>query len=181
MLIQRKNSLLLLIDLQQKLAPAIADIEQVTASALWLVQIAQQLDVPVLATEQYPQGLGGTLAPLSALLSPEQIIEKIHFSAWREVAFQQHLVRAGRQQIVIAGTEAHVCVLQTALDLCSAGYQVFLVVEATGARTASNKTLALGRLQQAGVVIVSQEMLAFEWLERAGTDLFRHINQGWIR
>ena len=87
----------------------------------------------------------------------------------------------GRRQIILCGTETHVCVLQTVMDLLTAGYQVFVVTDAVGSRTAENKHLGLNRMQQAGAVLVSREMVAFEWLERAGTELFRQISKGWIR
>ncbi len=181
MLVHKDRSVLLVIDLQQKLAPAIHQIEVVLNSACWVLQIANQLHIPVLATEQYPQGLGITVPEVAALIPKEAILEKIHFSAWREPTIQQKLHQFKKQQMVLLGTEAHVCVLQTAIDLIEAGFSVFVVEEAVGSRTAANKALALQRLQQAGVQIISQEMLAFEWLERAGTVQFRHISRGWLR
>jgi isochorismate hydrolase len=181
MLLQKDRSVLLVIDLQQKLAPAISQNDIVINAACWTLQIAAQLQVPVLATEQYPQGLGTTLPAIAALIPTDAVLTKIHFSAWREPLIQQRLRQLKKQQIVIIGTEAHVCVLQTAMDLLAAGYAVFIVEEAVGSRTAANKALALSRLQQAGAQIISQEMLAFEWLEQAGTDLFRQISRGWLR
>jgi nicotinamidase-related amidase len=181
MLVHKDRSVLLVIDLQQKLAPAIHQVNAVLSSACWVLQIADQLRIPVLATEQYPQGLGSTVPEVAALIPKDSMLEKIHFSAWREPAIQQQLQKFKKQQMVIVGTEAHVCVLQTALDLIAAGFSVFVVEEAVGSRTQANKTLALSRLQQAGAQIISQEMLAFEWLERAGTDQFRQISRGWLR
>ena len=180
-LLTADRSLLLLIDLQSKLAPAIHNNAEVEQHCRWLVEVARELAVPVLATEQYPQGLGVTVPTVLALLKSEEILEKIHFSAYKEPHIQAALADAGRRQIVLCGTETHVCVLQTALDLVAAGYQVYLVAEACGSRRDSDKQLALGRLQQAGVVIVSREMVAFEWLQRAGTAQFRQISKGWLR
>lgn len=181
MLLQANDSVVLLIDIQQRLAPAIANSQAVTDAAAWVLELAPQFNIPVLVTEQYPKGLGHTVPDLAALVSPEHIIEKIHFSAFQEVAVSQRLNRLQRHQVVVMGTETHVCVLQTVLDLISANYQVFVVEEAVGSRHFNNKTLALSRMQQAGAQIISKEMLAFEWLHKAGTDLFRHISQGWIR
>ena len=180
-LLTADRSLLLLIDLQSKLAPAIHNNAEVEQHCRWLVEVARELAVPVLATEQYPQGLGVTVPSVLALLKSEEILEKIHFSAYKEPHIQAALADAGRRQIILCGTETHVCVLQTALDLVAAGYQVYLVAEACGSRRDSDKQLALGRLQQAGVVIVSREMVAFEWLQRAGTAQFRQISKGWLR
>ncbi len=180
-LLTADHSLLLLIDLQSKLAPAIHNNAEVEQHCRWLVEVARELAVPVLATEQYPQGLGVTVPSVLALLKSEEILEKIHFSAYKEPHIQAAFADVGRRQIILCGTETHVCVLQTALDLVAAGYQVYLVAEACGSRRDSDKQLALGRLQQAGVVIVSREMVAFEWLQRAGTAQFRQISKGWLR
>lgn len=181
MLVHKDRSVLLVIDLQQKLAPAIHQVDAVMQSACWVLQIANQLQIPVLCTEQYPKGLGPTVPAVAALIPEAAVLEKIHFSAWREPAIQQRLHQLKKQQLVLIGTEAHVCVLQTAMDLIEAGFSVFVVEEAVGSRTPANKALALSRLQQAGAQIISQEMLAFEWLEQAGTDQFRHISRGWLR
>tara|TARA_R110002126_G_scaffold10245_32_gene46563 strand:- start:531 stop:1079 length:549 start_codon:yes stop_codon:yes gene_type:complete len=181
MLLQANNSVVLLIDIQQKLAPAIFDTKAVEQAAAWVLQVALQLDIPLLATEHYPTGLGHTVESLGELLPDDAVLEKIHFSAWRETSVQQRLVSLGRQQIVVLGTESHVCVLQSVLDLLAAGYQVFVVCEAVGSRTLENKQLALSRMQQAGCQIISKEMLAFEWLERGDHESFRQINKGWIR
>lgn len=181
MLLQAEQSQLLLIDMQQKLAPAIDDIKAVEQACAWLLQVAMQFDIPLWATEQYPQGLGPTLPALAELIPAQQVLEKIHFSALKEPHIASSLASTERKQVVVMGTEAHVCVLQTVLDLLALGYQVFVVHEAVGSRTAENKQLALARMQQAGAQIISREMAAFEWLDRAGTDNFRQISKGWIR
>lgn len=181
MKLDASQSLVLLIDIQSRLAPAIAAAETIVNAAEWVLQVAQELNIPCLATEQYPQGLGQTLPQLRRYFLPHQILEKIHFSAWQEQHIRQQIEQHGRTQLILLGTESHVCVLQTALDAQLAGYQVFLVEDAVGSRTLLNKQLALTRLQQAGCVVISREMLAFEWLGRAGTDQFRRLQQGWIR
>jgi nicotinamidase-related amidase len=181
MLVHKDRSVLLVIDLQQKLTPAIHQVERVLNAACWVLQVANTLQIPILMTEQYPKGLGHTVSEIATLVPAHSIQEKIHFSAWREAGIQQQLRQFKKQQIVLIGTEAHVCVLQTAMDLIGAGFSVFVVEEAVGSRTQTNKALALQRLHQAGAQIISQEMLAFEWLERAGTDQFREISRGWLR
>ncbi len=181
MRLEAKQSLVLVVDIQQKLAPAIVKNEQLQQAALWVLQVAAQLKIPVLATEQYPQGLGETLPALRSLVPEQAIFSKIHFSALREAHIQQAIAAQQRRQIVVMGTESHVCVLQTVLDLLAAGYQVFLVEAAVGSRTLKDKRLALCRLQQAGAIIVSLEMLAFEWLDKAGTAEFKTLLNGWIR
>lgn len=180
MLLHAEQALVLVIDIQQKLAPAIFETKEVEQAAAWVLQIAVQLDVPIWATEQYPQGLGSTLPSIAELVPETQVLEKMHFSALKEPHIVSALASTGRKQIVILGTEAHVCVLQSVLDLLALGYQVFVVVEAVGSRTIENKLLALNRMAQCGAQIISKEMLAFEWLQRCGTDTFRQISKGWI-
>ena len=180
MLIKSEQSLLLLIDLQERLAPAIDDIDAVLRHNRWLVEIAQHLRVPVAATVQYPIGLGPMDADLMALVPPAQVVEKIHFSAVADGCLAG-IREFARPQIVLTGTETHVCVLQTALDLLALGKEVFIVAEAVGSRRASDKELALGRLRQAGCRIVSREMVAFEWLHKAGSDIFRKISRDYLR
>ncbi|HBN89617.1 hydrolase [Rheinheimera aquimaris] len=181
MLLKAEHSLVLLIDMQQKLSPAIFEHKEVEQAAAWVLQVAIQLDVPVWATEQYPQGLGPTVPALAELVQPAQMLQKMHFSALKEPHIASSLACAERKQVVVLGTETHVCVLQSVFDLLDLGYQVFVVTEAVGSRTEQNKQLALSRMQQAGAQIISKEMLAFEWLQCCGTDTFRQISKGWIR
>ena len=180
MLIKADHSMLLLIDLQERLAPAIQDIDIVLRHNLWLLGIAQRLEIPVGATVQYPAGLGPTVSELGARLAPESIVEKIHFSAVADGCLEQ-LPGFARRQVVLTGTEAHVCVLQTALGLRALGKEVFVVAEAVGSRRAEDKELALARLRQEGCRIVSREMVAFEWLHKAGTELFRQVSREFLR
>lgn len=180
MLLQLENSLVLVIDIQQKLAPVIDQTKEVEQAAAWVLQVALQLGVPVWGTEQYPIGLGPTLTSIAELIPEQQMLHKMHFSALKEAHIAAAIANTNRKQIVVIGTEAHVCVLQTVFDLLAADYQVFVVVEAVGSRTADNKQLALNRMQQHGAQIISKEMLAFEWLHCSGTDSFRHISKGWI-
>ena len=180
MLINADHSLLLLIDLQERLAPAIQDIDTVLRHNLWLVAVAQRLSVPVGATVQYPSGLGPMVPELEACIAPDRIVEKIHFSAVADGCLER-LPDFSRRQIVLTGTEAHVCVLQTALGLRALGTEVFVGAEAVGSRRATDKDLALARLRQEGCRIVSREMVAFEWLHKAGTDVFKQISREFLR
>jgi nicotinamidase-related amidase len=180
MLISADHSLLLLIDLQERLAPAIQDIDTVLLHNLWLAAVAHRLSVPVGATVQYPSGLGQLVPELGAAIPPDRVVEKIHFSAVADGCLER-LPDFSRRQIVLTGTEAHVCVLQTALGLRALGKEVFVVAEAVGSRRATDKDLALARLRQEGCRIVSREMVAFEWLHKAGTDVFRQISREFLR
>lgn len=180
MLMKAETSTLLIIDIQQKLFPALHDAAALVEHSAWLIQVARRLGVPLLVSEQYPRGLGSTIDELQPLLEGAPVIEKIHFSAAREPALFA-AVGGERAQFVVIGCEAHVCVQQTVLDLLEQGRQVFVVEEAVTSRTPANKALALERMRQKGASIVSREMVAFEWLERAGSELFRSISREYLR
>lgn len=180
MLIHAQDSTLLVIDIQERLFPIIEDNTALAEYSAWLIQVAQRVGVPVLLTEQYSKGLGPTIAALRDGIDEGSIIEKLHFSAARD---GELFKRPGgeRRQFVVCGAETHICVLQTVLDLLARGHQVFVVEEAVGSRRARDKALGLARMQQAGASIISREMVAFEWMEQAGTDLFRSISREFIR
>jgi nicotinamidase-related amidase len=180
MLLRASESALLIVDLQVRLLPAVHNGQRILENCMWLLRLAQVLQVPVGVSEQYPRGLGPTVAALRDLVTPEAIVEKVHFSCVAEGRLAR-LPGFTRDQIVVAGTEAHVCVLQTCLDLLAGGKQVFVVADAVGSRNPLDCELALARLRQCGAQILSREMVAFEWLQRADTDLFRHVNKEFIR
>lgn len=180
MRIKTSDSLLLIVDLQSRLLPAINEGEAVLSQATWLVDVAQTLGVPVLATEHCPQRIGLTDPGLRARLRADCIMEKTHFSAIPEGALLR-AAAANRAQWIVVGTEAHVCVQQTVLDLLAIGRQVFVVDEAVGSRRARDKELALMRMQQNGAEIVSREMVAFEWLDSAENPMFREVHRRFIR
>lgn len=177
MLVSRADSLLLVVDIQQKLAPAIHEGEAAIANNARLIDAAGQLGVPVVVTEQYVRGLGPTLPELETQLAAVDAkkVEKIHFGACREPGFIDLLKQTGRRQIVLTGMETHVCVLQTACGLLAEGFAVYLVIDAASSRTPASKAAAIDRLRAAGAHIVTTEMVLFEWLERAGTDEFRAL------
>lgn len=181
MLIRAETSCLLVVDFQERLMPAIHDAEQVVANGAWLIQIAQRLHVPILASEQYPQGLGHSVATVRNLLPATAFMEKLHFSCAADRDCMRRIESLGREQIVLIGAEAHVCVLQSALGLHQLGKQVYLVADAVGSRSPDNVQLAVERMRAAGVRIVSREMVAFEWLHQAGTETFRAISREFLR
>lgn len=181
MLMRVETSCLLVVDFQERLMPAIHQADAVVANGVWLVQIAQRLGVPVLASEQYPQGLGHTVAALRERLPADAFMAKTHFSCAAERDCMRRLDALGREQIVVIGAEAHVCVLQTALDLRTAGKEVYLVADTVSSRSPRDAKLALERMRADGVHIVSREMVVFEWLHQAGTDRFRAISREFLR
>jgi nicotinamidase-related amidase len=149
MLIDAKQSALLVVDVQGRLVPAISGWQALLDQVVWLIRVARRMGIPVLACEQYPQGLGPTHPVVAAELPPECIAGKLHFSA---VAGGCHgFASAGSHpQLVVCGMESHVCVMQTVLELLQSGRQVFVVEEAVGSRRDSDKALALARMRQAG-------------------------------
>jgi len=181
MLIEAERSILLIVDFQERLMPAIHEGAAAAERAGILIRAASALEIPVEVTEQYPRGLGPTIAPVRELLPATAFIhEKITFSAQRDAVFAEHFVNlreVGRDQIIVMGAEAHVCVLQTALDLHKAGFSVFYVADAVGSRVPESRELAIARARQAGCVVVNSEMVVFEWMERADTDTFRALSK----
>jgi nicotinamidase-related amidase len=131
--------------------------------------------VPIFASEQYPKGLGGTLPQFVDLASRR--MEKLEFSAYANPAIQDALKRAGQSQLVLCGVEAHVCVLQTGLDLIEAGYQVFVVADAVASRRPDSREVALHRVARAGATLITVEMALFEWLRSASAPEFRSISK----
>ena len=169
------SSILLVIDIQQRLAPAIRGIDGIVTRNAALIAASERLDVPVVFTEQYPAGLGHTDPRLLELAPNAAVHEKIHFGAAAEAGFTDLIGGLGRHDIVVTGTEAHICVLQTAMGLAALGYNIRFCVDAVGSRTDTDKAIAVERAREAGLSLVTAEMVLFEWLERADTEAFRAL------
>ncbi len=165
-----EQSVLLIIDMQQRLIPAIAESEAVTANAKRLAGIARLLGVPVLATEQNPKGLGPNLAELRVLI--DDTLEKQFFDATRETRWAKFLPK-NRPEVFVTGCEAHVCVMQTVLGMRCTDTTVHLVSDAIGSRSLTNRAAAIARAAHAGANIVTTEMVIFEWLATAEHPRFR--------
>jgi nicotinamidase-related amidase len=179
MLLNANRSHLLVVDLQARLMPAIHEGDSVIRHVNVLLAAAKQLGVPVTVTEQYPKGLGPTVPPVQEALPGDAVIlPKTSFSALREPAVVERLASlrgSGRDQVVVCGTEAHICVLQTALELRSDGLNVFVVADAVSSRSPHSVSAACARLLHAGCHWVTTEMAVFEWMEKAATDDFRAL------
>ena len=163
------RSALLVIDFQARLMPAIEDGAAVVANARRLIDAAEILDIPVLVTEQNAKGLGPTVPELAP--AKEGVFHKTSFDACRMPGFLDRL--PDRSDLVVAGCEMHVCVLQTALGLIEAGKRIWLVRDAVGSRRAESKETAIRRLERQGAEIVTAEMVVFEWLQTAEHPRFR--------
>ncbi|TDL81160.1 hydrolase [Palleronia sediminis] len=175
MLIRARDSALVVIDMQERLVPAMLAPARTLRNAALLVEAAREMDVPVLLTEQYPAGLGRTVKELAAAAEGYPVFEKVHFSCMEDGDFAAAIKALDRRQIVLAGMEAHICVVQTAASLLEQGYEVFVASDATASRTAESEAACLHRLSAAGAGIVTSEMVVFEWLGRAGTPAFKKI------
>ncbi len=169
------RAVLLVVDIQEKLMPAIHEGQQVIEETVRLIRGSRVLGVPVVGTEQYPKGLGPLVPAVRNLIDPEWIVTKTQFSACLADRVLELLNGLGRKQVVLAGTETHVCMLQTALDLLGHGYQVHVPVETTSSRRPESRKAALDRMRQAGAVVTTVESALFEMLERAGTPTFKEI------
>lgn len=159
--------------------PAVDGADRVAANAGILIRSAERLGIPITVTEQYPKGLGRTVPDVADRLPDSAaILPKTAFSGAGEPAIAAHLARLraeDRDQAILCGAEAHVCVLQTALGLRAEGMTVFVVADAVSSRSPHSVAAAQARLVQAGCVWVTTEMVVFEWLERAGTEEFRAL------
>jgi nicotinamidase-related amidase len=171
-------SQLVIIDMQSRLATVMpADAMQaVLKNCGILAQAARLLGVAMIVTEQYPKGLGHTVPELAALISNIHPVEKTAFSCMAESRFTRQLTR-DHSQIILSGMEAHICIVQTALDLIQAGKQVFVVEDAVISRNPANKANALARLRDAGCVITNTESVVFEWLGAAEGELFKAVSK----
>ena len=169
MLLSADASALLLVDLQERLVPALHDGDAVVANAGRLGRGAALLDVPVHATEQAPDKLGPTVAAIAPY--PQLVVPKTLFGA----AGFPTLLPPGAQEVVIAGAEAHVCVLQTVLGLLAARHRVVVVTDAVSSRTVANRVAALDRMVRHGAELVTTEMVLFEWLRDAAHPRFREV------
>lgn len=177
-LVRRQTSALAVIDVQEKMLPALEPQQRflMMKNLRLLLRSAPVLTLPVLATEQYPKGLGRTAAELQGLLAGYPCVEKVSFSACGVEAFQTHLAATRATQIVLTGVETHVCVLQTGLGLLHAGFEVHVAADAVCSRTSRNHEAGLALLARQGAVITTSEAVLFALLEQAGTDEFKAIS-----
>lgn len=175
-LLSHQECQLVVIDVQEKLVPAIPVAKKLIHRIQQLVQAACLFQIPISCTEQYPKGLGNTLPELAELLPPPR--EKLRFSAaeclgWGGAANTID----SRTKIVLTGIEAHICVQQTALDLLAAGYRVIIPIDSVASRNQLDWQIAIRRMENSGASITSTESILFEWCEVAGTEEFKQISR----
>jgi len=178
MTLAREGTTLVIVDVQERLFPAMdADHrEEVMRNIKILATTARRLHLPIVATEQYPKGLGHTLPELVQTLGPEvQPVPKVNFSCWGVEEVRGRLQATDTRRVILTGIEAHVCVLMSALDLLGAGMAVHVAADAVTSRTQANWRLGTEQLRQAGAVVSATETLVFQLLGQADTDDFREI------
>ena len=172
-LLKRGNAALLVIDVQDRINAVMADQSHLPRIEV-LVEACRALEVPVLASEQYPQGLGPTVERLATILG-DTPPGKLTFSCARDEGLRRAIEDSGRNQIIVTGIETHVCVLQTAIDLINNGFEVHVPHDAVNSRRPADKDWALHRMAAAGAVITATESALFELLERCDTTDFKDV------
>jgi nicotinamidase-related amidase len=173
--LQRGRAALVVIDVQGKLAQLMHDRSELFDNLRRMVRGAQVLDVPIVITEQYPEGLGPTIPEIASMLPQQAVISKTSFSCCGDERFNDAVASLDRQQLLLAGIETHICVQQTAIDLICTGYEVHVVADAVSSRTAQNRQVGIDKMRDAGATITCTEAVLYELLGAAGGAQFKEI------
>jgi nicotinamidase-related amidase len=175
--LDRANAVLVVVDIQSRLTPAMPPdtLARVLKYTRALLGAAKELGLPVLATEQYPKGLGPLVPEIRELL-PSPPLEKVHFSCGADPAFAAALEATRRRQVIVCGMETHVCVFQTVRDLVAKGYEVHVCADAVSSRTEEHRRVGLELCREAGAVVSLAETAIFDLLHRAATDEFKKVS-----
>jgi nicotinamidase-related amidase len=175
--LERTKAAVVVVDIQSKLTPAMPPdtLARVVKYTRALVGAAKELGLPVLATEQYPKGLGPLIPEVKDIL-PSPPLEKVHFSCGADPAFAAALEKTGRRQVIVCGMETHVCVFQTVRDLLSHGYEVHVCSDAVSSRTEEHRRTGLELCRQAGAIVTTAETAIFDLLHQAGTAEFKKVS-----
>jgi len=177
MRILRENSVGLVIDIQERLVPAMEENEVLVENCSKLIEGLQILGLPLLVTQQYTKGLGETIDEIKSLIPDFQYIEKKDFSCLGEPVFAEKLALSGARNVIICGIESHVCVLQTAIDLKESGYNPVVVFDCVSSRSFDNVDLAAERFRYEGIMMTSMESILFELTRSAGASEFKEISK----
>ena len=174
--LDRSKAAVLVVDIQSRLTPAMPPeaLASVVKYTRALVGAAKELGLPVLATEQYPKGLGNLIPEVRDVL-PSPPMEKVHFSCGADPAIAAVLEKTGRRQVVVCGMETHVCVFQTVRDLVAAGYEVHVCADAVSSRTDEHRRVGIDLCRQAGGIVTTAETSIFDLLHQAGTPEFKKV------
>ncbi|PTN08796.1 hydrolase [Mangrovibacterium marinum] len=177
MRINKENTVGLIIDMQERLLPAMEESEALLENVQTLINGLQELNVPILATQQYTKGLGETVEPISSIIKDFSPIEKKDFSCCDETEFAKAFEKTGANNVIIAGIECHVCVLQTAIDLKEAGLNPVVVMDCVSSRSFDNVDLAAERFRHEGIMMTSYESILFELTRSASAAEFKAISK----
>jgi nicotinamidase-related amidase len=173
-LLDPQRTVLVLVDLQEKLLPAIDDAPRLLANVRLLLHLSRVLELPVIATTQYRRGLGDTVAEVQELL-PGPALDKTSFGCFGDAGFRAQLRELGRDTLLVAGVESHICVAQTVLGAIADGRLVHVAADAVGSRTAANRAIGLARMEHAGAVVSSAEMAVYELVGKSDGPAFRAL------
>ena len=169
------NTVLVVIDIQSKLWNVMHDKEDLLANAQKLVRGMQVMGVPIILTEQNPQGLGPTVPELMQTMPQIKPLPKFCFNCWQEKDFQDTVLESGCKQVLICGIETHICVYQTALEMLSSGFEVYVVGDVVSSRVVRNRDIALSRLQSEGARLTVTEMAIYELMQTAKSPHFKEM------
>jgi len=174
-MLNNDNTILVIIDVQGKLATLMYQKEELYDNLIKITRGARTLDLPIIWNEQIPDKLGPTIPEIADILQDMKPLAKTTFSCCGNSNFQTMLENSGRKQVLLVGIETHVCVYQTAMDLLQTGYEVYLVADAVSSRTLENKQIGIRAMKDAGAKITSVEMALFEMLKAAHGDKFKQV------
>lgn len=173
-MINSENTLLMIIDIQEKLVKMLGE-TNIAKNASILAKTFDTLNMPILITEQYPKGLGGTIDEVKNIANNAIFMEKEHFSAYKKEDIKVEIEKFGKKNVIICGIEAHICVLQTALDLKNAGYNVYFVTDASASRKAEDYEVCLEFLKQNNIYTITTEIALFTLLESSKHPNFKEL------
>ena len=176
-ILNKDNALLVIVDIQERLANVMSERKKVVDNCLHLIEISKLLNIPIVLNEQYPKGLGHTVSEIKEVLASIEPLEKITFDCCKGPAFMEKTGAFRRNTIILTGMETHVCVIQTCLSLLKNGYNVHLVKDAVCSRTKENFKTSIKMMRDAGAVITCTETVLFQLLEKAGTEEFKVISK----
>lgn len=175
-ILDKDQALLMVIDIQERLVPAMNVADQVINNTNILISAAKEFKMPIITTEQYPRGLGDTVPELKAHIDPNYVFAKTSFTAYTEEV-KQAMEKLGRKKIIITGMETHICVFQTIRDLLTEGYEVFVSSDGVCSRTNENHKNGLSLIENMGAVITNTETIIFDLLKRAGSPEFKTLSK----
>ncbi|HOP09121.1 MAG TPA: hydrolase [Candidatus Methanofastidiosa archaeon] len=176
--LRKEDCVFVVIDVQERFMPVLDRKDTLLSNIKKLVMASSEFDIPLMVTEQYPEGLGRTVEDIDMLLGKHDYIKKDSFSCFKNDEFRKALSEKGRGQLVLSGIEAQVCVTQTALDGLGGGYEVFIAADAIDSRKPLDREISIGRMRQAGAVIEATESILFYMLERHTDEKFKNLQ--WI-